>query len=227
MDLQEKRTLDSERLSGQLAQVKARTRPWRSIIALVLAIAAAVVNYEQGLPSLHVQGHETAKLVTVITAVAFAVFAAGGTVGLSAKAGNALQPRVGSAHAAVVRYAMLLLGGLTTLVITLQLFKIPIGQIVLGGAITGILLGIAAQQTLANLFAGIVLLFSRPFSVGQRVRVRSGAMGGQMDGIVTEIGITYVRLDTGDGILALPNSQVLAAAVGPLPPEPAIPAEPG
>ena len=118
------------------------------------------------------------------------------------KAKNALQPRVGAAHAAVVRYALLLIGSLITLIVTLQLFKIPIGQLVLGGAITGILLGIAAQQTLANLFAGIVLLLSRPFSVGQRIRVRSGAMGGQMDGTVTEIGITYVRLDTGEGVLA-------------------------
>jgi small-conductance mechanosensitive channel len=133
---------------------------------------------------------------------------------------------VGSAHAAVVRYALLLIGSVTTLVITLQLFKIPIGQLILGGAITTILPGIAAQQTLANLFASIVLLLSRPFSVGQRVRVRSGAMGGEIDGVVTEIGITYVRLDTGEGILALPNSQVLAAAVGPLPAEPAVPAEP-
>jgi small-conductance mechanosensitive channel len=35
-----------------------------------------------------------------------------------------------------------------------------------------------------------------------------------LDGTVTEIGITYVHLDTGAGVLALPNSQVLAAAVG-------------
>ena len=220
MDLQEKHKLDSERLAGQLANVKARTRPWRSIIALVLAITAAAVNYAQGLSSLHVQGQATAKLITITTAAAFCAFGFSATVGLSGKARTALEPRVGSAHAAVVRYSLLLIGSLVTLIVTLQLFKIPIGQLVLGGAVTGILLGIAAQQTLANLFAGIVLLLSRPFSVGQRIRIRSGAMGGQMDGTVTEIGITYVRLDTGEGVLSLPNSQVLAAAVGPLPGEP-------
>jgi small-conductance mechanosensitive channel len=221
VDLQEKHKLDSERLAGQLAQVKDRARPWRSIIALVLAVAAAILNYEQGLSSLHVQGHDTARLITVSTAAAFCVFATGAVVGLSGKARKALEPRVGSAHAAVVRYSLLLIGGFATLIVTLQLFKIPIGQLVLGGAVTGILLGIAAQQTLANLFAGIVLLLSRPFGVGQRIRIRSGAMGGQMDGVVTEIGLTYVHLDTGDGVLALPNSQVLAAAVGPILGEPA------
>jgi hypothetical protein len=30
---------------------------------------------------------------------------------------------------------------------------------------------------------------------------------------VTEVGITYLRLDTGDDLMFLPNSQVLAAAV--------------
>ena len=93
IDLQEKRKLDSERLAGQLAQVKARTRPWRSIIALVVAIVAAAVNYEQRLSSLHVPGHDTARPVTVITAVVFCVFAAGAIVGLSGTTRAALQSR--------------------------------------------------------------------------------------------------------------------------------------
>jgi hypothetical protein len=37
------------------------------------------------------------------------------------------------------------------------------------------------------------------------------------EGLVTEIGITYLRLDTDDGPVNLPNSQVLAAATGPIP----------
>jgi len=40
MDLREKRKLDSERLAGQLAQVEARTRPWRSITGMLIGIAA-------------------------------------------------------------------------------------------------------------------------------------------------------------------------------------------
>jgi hypothetical protein len=38
-------------------------------------------------------------------------------------------------------------------------------------------------------------------------------MGGLLEGTVTEIGITYLRLDTTDGQMSLPNSQVLAAAI--------------
>jgi small-conductance mechanosensitive channel len=45
------------------------------------------------------------------------------------------------------------------------------------------------------------------------ILLRSGALGGQIEGTVTEIGITYLRLDTGNNVMSLPNSQVLAAAV--------------
>ena len=61
-----------------------------------------------------------------------------------------------------------------------------------------------------------MLLLSRPFNVGGFIRLKSGALGGVTDGLVAEISITYLRLDTEDGTLHLPNSQVLAAAVGPI-----------
>jgi len=153
----------------------------------------------------------------VICSCAFCLFAAAALIGISGQVRRMLEPRVGSSHAAVVRYSALLIGSVVICVTTLALLRIEVTQLILGGALTAVVLGIAGQQSMANLFAGIVLLMSRPFNVGERIRVRSGAMGGVMEGTVTEIGLTYVRLDTGDGVLALPNSQVLAAAVGPLP----------
>ncbi len=52
----------------------------------------------------------------------------------------------------------------------------------------------AAQQSLSNVFAGMVLLLARPVDVGDPVLIRSGALGGELRGNVVEIGITYVRL---------------------------------
>src|SRR6266571_3739303 len=141
-------------MAEQVARVKARTRPWRSMIAVVLAITAAAVSRAYGTAHSH------------------------------------------------------------------EKFTSPDGLIVLGAAILGVLLGIAAQQTLANLFAGIVLLQAHPFEVGDLVWIRSGALGGQYEGEVIEIGLTYVRLDSENGPVALPNTQVLAAATGPLKPAP-------
>lgn len=81
------------------------------------------------------------------------------------------------------------------------------------GAFATIIITIAGQQSLSNIFAGLVLLLSRPFQVGDMILLRSGPLGGQLQGTVTEIGITYLQLDTATGVISLPNSQVLAAAV--------------
>jgi small-conductance mechanosensitive channel len=95
------------------------------------------------------------------------------------------------------------------------MLSIPIGHLLLGGAIAGVVVGIAAQQSLGNVFAGFVLLLARPFAVGNRIRVRSGALGGEFYGTVTSMSLTYVSVLTDDGMLKVPNSSVLAAAVGP------------
>ncbi|HWG63159.1 MAG TPA: mechanosensitive ion channel domain-containing protein [Streptosporangiaceae bacterium] len=212
MDLREKRQLD---LAAQMARVKNQTRPWRAIIAFIFAVISGIVATQANFPSWAGADHLTEKLVRAAAAVGFCVFAVVGVVGLAGKSRDVLIPRVGSAHAAVVRYSILLVGGAATLIFTLELAKVPVGQLIVGGAVTTILIGIAAQQSLSNVFAGIVLLLSRPFAVGDFIRVKSGALGGLIEGNVTEIGITYVRIDAPDGILHVPNSQVLAAAVGP------------
>jgi len=205
-------------MAGQVTKVRARARPWRSIIALVLAVAAASVSYGAGVgvSSLSQSGHRTRTVMIVAGAVLFGLFAVLATVGFSGKIRDMLEPRIGSAHAAVIRYALVFAGGLISIIITLELLKIGVKQLILGGAFTAVLVGIAAQQTLSNVFAGIALLFARPFAVGDEVRMRGGVLSGQIEGTVTEIGITYVRMDTDDGKLNVPNSQVLAAAVGPL-----------
>jgi small-conductance mechanosensitive channel len=214
-------------LSAQVAKVREKARPWKSIIALTFAIAAATAsrwahrNFGDFFSSVQVPS----QIISAGCAVAFCFFGSAATIGLSGIARKVLEPRTGPAHAAVVRYALLLLGGFTTLVVALLLFSIPVGQLVLGGALTSVFVGIAAQQALSNVFAGIVLLFSRPFRVGDLIMLRAGALGGQLEGTVTEIGITYVRLDNGTSIMSVPNSQVLNAVVGPLPPPPPPPPE--
>lgn len=218
----DERTYDLHELSMQMARVKEKTRPWKESIALVLAIAAAVVSHNAEHIFHQLAQQTISQLPAIIAyalAVVFCVLAIIAVLGISGKARNLLAPRLGSAHAAIVRYAILLVGIIIVLVLTLQLCRVPVGQLVVGGALTSVLLGIAAQQSLSNIFAGMVLLLSRPFHVGDHIELLAGALGGQLQGTVTEIGITYIRLDTGDSVMSVPNSQVLAAAVGPVPPE--------
>jgi hypothetical protein len=207
-------------LSAQVAMVRAKTRPWKSIIALVLAIGAAAASgwAHSGFHRFFETTGVVHQIVAAGTAAAFCVFASAATIGLSGRARSVLEPVMGTGHAAVVRYALVLIGALTTLIVTLMLFGVPVGQLLLGGALTSVFVGIAAQQALSNVFAGLVLMLARPFQVGDAIRLRAGALSGEIDGTVTEIGITYVRLSTGSGVISIPNSQVLNAVVGPLPP---------
>lgn len=226
MAQEEQRNHDRHELTVQVARVKEKTRPWKETIALILAIAAATVSHNAPSVFSSMLEPKYARLVGYALAIVFLALAAVAVLGISAKTRNFFEPRLGPAHAAVIRYAVLLAGILVIIIITLQLFHVPVGQLIVGTALTSVLLGIAAQQSLSNIFAGMVLLLSRPFRVGDAIQLRAGALGGQLQGVVTEIGITYIRLDTGDTVMSVPNSQVLAAAVGPIPHHPEEPATP-
>jgi len=88
--------------------------------------------------------------------------------------------------------------------------------LVAGSAFTAVVLGLAAQQTLGNLIAGLVLLSARPFRVGERVRFQAGAIGGYVEGVVSSLGLLYTTLKRGDDEMMIPNNQVLNAAIVPL-----------
>jgi small-conductance mechanosensitive channel len=216
MHLQDGPQLD---LSAQVAKVKEKTRPWKSIIALTLAIIAAIVStWARHRDSAHIFGAGLpSEIIAAGSAAAFCVLGSMATYAVAGQTRSVLARRAAPSHAAVVRYFLLLIGAFTTLVVTLVLFGVPVGQLVVGGALTSVFVGIAAQQALGNVFAGIVLLLARPFRVGDSIRLRAGAIGGQIDGTVTDIGITYVRIDSGGSVMSIPNSQVLNSVVGPLP----------
>jgi small-conductance mechanosensitive channel len=210
VDLQEK--LQLEAAARTVETVKRRARPWRYIIALLIAIAAYEIARHDWLFKDHPAAHAAAKYVAVGVICLMGVAIA---VGLFGKVRTALEPVIGSAHAAVVRYTLVLISGFAIIVASLSLLNVDVRQLLLGGAVAGVIIGIAAQQALGNVFAGLVLLLARPFKVGDRVRIRAGALSGIIEGTVVEISITYVRLQAADGVLYVPNSMVLAAAVGP------------
>jgi small-conductance mechanosensitive channel len=131
------------------------------------------------------------------------------------------EHRAGAAAASAVRLVCLIVGYLTVGLGLLGLLQVDLGNLLVGGAVTGVVIGIAAQQTLSNFFAGLVLFFARPYTPGERIRVRSGGMGGPFEGVIVNAGIMYTVIETDDGPIAMPNSGLLGSAIGPAPaPEP-------
>jgi small-conductance mechanosensitive channel len=226
MDLKEQHQLE---ITARLEKVRARARPWRSMLALLVAVAGAVAaeaSRVDGFTGLH-SASQVHRLMYICGLSAFFVLGLAAALGLSARVQSTSRALIGQAHAEVLKYALALVSVFAVLIFSLAIARIDVKELLVSGAVIGVVIGIAAQQSLANLFAGLVLLFARPFRVGSRVRFRAGALGGQMDGLVTDIGLTYVRLETDDGPALLPNMQALAAVVLAIPDRPAtrIPAQ--
>ena len=83
--------------------------------------------------------------------------------------------------------------------------------------VMGFVIG-AIGAALYNFFAGMVLLLARPYTAGEYVRVMAGSINGPLEGTITSIALRYTQLETPDGMLNIPNSVLLAAAVGPAEP---------
>ncbi len=85
----------------------------------------------------------------------------------------------------------------------LSVWNIEIGGVLVGAGFLGIVVGMAARQTLGSLIAGFVLMFSRPFEIGDWVSI------GDHDGIVTKITIMNTHLRNFDGEhVVIPNDNV-------------------
>ncbi|WP_236718157.1 mechanosensitive ion channel family protein [Actinoplanes sp. TFC3] len=127
--------------------------------------------------------------------------------------------RAGTSAASPLRLMTLLGGYLLTLFTVLDMVGVGLERFLVGGAVTGVILGLAAQPVLGNLFAGLVLMFARPYVPGQQIRVMSGAINGLLTGVIVSAGLLYTVLDTEDGPLNIPNSVLMGSAVGPAPVE--------
>ena len=96
-----------------------------------------------------------------------------------AKAAPAVFRRMDPATAGTVEFLIRLFAVAATILGALAVGGISLQALAVGGAFTAIVAGLAAQQTLGNLFAGMVLLSARPFRLGERVRLQAGPLGGR------------------------------------------------
>ena len=148
-----------------------RTR--RAIVITVLAIGGLVLSTKYGglLGDASDRLHLTDRLIAAAGACVFLVFALIAVRGATHDLLQLLPHGFGDARMAALRVICLLTGYALVILGTLSLLHVPWSRLILGGALTGVFLGIAAQPVLGNIFAGLVLLVARPFTVGEKVSV--------------------------------------------------------
>ena len=192
-------------------------RAQREAVILLPVLVALIVVFDNREQWFDIKPGTTANTVSTIAAVV-GVLALGWTI--ARDIGRAAAPtffrRMDPGTAGTVGFLIRLATLGITLLIALRVAGVAASTVVAGSAFTAVVLGLAAQQTLGNLFAGMVLLSARPFRVGERVRLQAGAVGGSVEGIVSELGLLYTTLARGDDRIMIPNNVVLAAAVLPL-----------
>lgn len=104
--------------------------------------------------------------------------------------------------------AKILLVGIAALTL-LQNLGVNITAILGSVSVLGLALGLAAQDTVSNLFGAVAVFMDRPFKVGDRIKV-----GGDVDGVVEEMGLRATRVRTADGfVVTIPNKTVGANTV--------------
>ncbi len=196
---------------------RAVRRAQREALILVPLLVGVLVVYSHRVQWLGVtassQWETPLQMATVVALVALGW-------AFSRDVGRAAAPtffrRMDPATAGTVGFLIRLTTLVITLLIALHIAGLRPQTLAVGGAFTAVVIGLAAQQTLGNLIAGMVLLSARPFRVGERVRLQAGAVGGSVEGIVSSLGLLYTTLARGDDRVLIPNNVVLAAAVVPL-----------
>lgn len=134
--------------------------------------------------------------------------------------GRALYPlitrRADPGTAGTIGFLIRLVLLVTAFLVALRMAGLTPRTLAVGGAATAIVLGLAAQTTIGNLFAGMLLLSVQPFRVGDRVRLQAGNLAGMVEGTVSQLGLLYVTLTHGDDVILVPNNTVVTAAIVPL-----------
>jgi small conductance mechanosensitive channel len=212
-----KRLLDTRshswREAGLARQLSSRAVKRARIQTLVLLpmIAGVLILYANRQRLFGVD--EPVRIATVLALVALGwQFARD----LGRAAGPTLFRRMDPGTAGTVGFIVRFFTIVVAVLAALRVAGLDPRTLAVGGAFTAVILGLAAQQTFGNLFAGLVLLSARPFRVGDRVRLQGGGLAGQIEGVVSSLGLLYTTFSDGEDQIMVPNNVVLSVAVVPL-----------
>ena len=200
---------------GLAAQVSQETvgRARRQAAVLLLLLAGVLLAYANR-KQFFGAGLDTPVRAATVLALVVLGWALARDIGRAAA--PAFFRRIDPATAGTVGFLIRFLTVLITSVAALRIAGLRPQTLALGGAFTAVVLGLAAQQTLGNLIAGVVLLSARPFRVGERVRLQAGPLAGRTEGVVSSLGLLYTTLARGEDRIMIPNSVVLSAVIVPL-----------
>ncbi|MFP3309803.1 MAG: mechanosensitive ion channel family protein [Acidilobus sp.] len=142
-----------------------------------------------------------------------------------------LSSTVGSANASSVAFIVRLSGYVIAFVVFLAIIRVGVTEALAAGGFTGLVVGLASQFVLSNIFGGIVIILTRPFRVGDRITFSTWQYGlivpsyppkffstdylvPGYTGVVEEINLMYTVILSDDDVpIKVPNSVMAQAAI--------------
>jgi small conductance mechanosensitive channel len=104
--------------------------------------------------------------------------------------------------------AIIIAVGILSALLTIPSVRAVAGGVLASTAILGLILGLAAQKTLSNFIAGILIAVAQPVRLGDLITV------GDQSGRVEEIGLTYTFIRLADGArLVIPNDTLASDTI--------------
>jgi len=187
-------------------------RAWPRLILFAVLFAGVLIAFDHR----HDIAPGYATESRIITAILLFLFGWGFASALGRTITPTILKRMDPGTAGTVSFAIRLITIVFVAGVALHIAGVKTSTLAVGGAFTAILLGLAAQQTLGNVFAGVVIQSTRPFRVGERVRLSSGPLGGDVEGTVSSLGLFYTSILDGQDRMMVPNNVILNCLVVPI-----------
>lgn len=197
---------------GEEIDEQPRGQAWLRMLLFAVLIAGVLFAFDHRRDLVPGYGAEA----RIGTALLLFVFGWGFASALGRTVTPFIMRRLDPGTAGTVGFAIRLVTILLVGLVALGIAGVNPSTLAVGGAATAIVLGLAAQQTLGNVFAGVVLQGTRPFRVGQQVRLTGGPLSGPTEGTVATLGLFYTTMLKGQDRMMIPNNQLLLMAIEPV-----------
>ncbi|MFC7098805.1 mechanosensitive ion channel family protein [Halobaculum marinum] len=212
------RVLANERVPVQVSEFDwglpvtgvVRTLQFAVLIGCVLAVLVVWGFADVALLAVSTMAATVPRIVQLLTTISIVAGALIGIDVLEARLDEyAAESDAINQHQKGIVFRILQLAVLGAAVVgSLTVWGVNLGGLLVGAGFLGIVIGTAARTTIGSLIAGFVLMFSRPFELGDWVEIDGE------EGIVSDITVINTRIRTAGGeVVVIPNERVANATV--------------
>jgi small-conductance mechanosensitive channel len=189
-----------------------RSRLRVGLIGVVLTIVAVFAAFNFALYTLQTVFGISFPYPEITISLTWALIALIGTLVLGHTIEVTTSQFIGRANASSLRKVVTVVLILVIVFDILSKLGIDLSGYVVSLGITAVVIGFAAQATIGNLIAGMLVLVSKPFRKGDYVRVN--ITGAPIEGRLEEINFFRSRVVTNDGVsISVPNTVMLAVPI--------------